>query len=888
MKTFLISLFFLIFSISNAYCTHLKAGDITAARISGNNFRFTLTIYLDSLALVANSSLDEPQATCSVNGTETIVNRLSMISVGNGTWQNTYILDNYFLSPGVYTISYTENFRNKNILNINGGTSTDNVPFYIETKVNFDVFMGLNRSPVLLLPPIDVAVAGQKYIHNPSAYDFEGDSISYQLVQPKQSGSTNVPKYINPNEVTNTGTFTLDPVTGDMVWNTPVKPGLYNVAFLITEWRNGEILTIIERDMQIKVVSSTNRPPGLGAGIDTCIVAGTTFTKNIVATDPDGDQINLISTNSPAAGVYSINPSPATFNLSNGPNPEPNPASGSFSWSTTCSHIRSEPYQVEFRATDVPSVQPPLSDLQYIRIKVVGPSPAGFNVTAVSGAFNLSWNNYSSSFCNTADKMQIFRRECDSTALAVSNCQTGVPTGSGFVKIAEVPISQGNYTDTTNLKLGNKYCYVIAASFPAPSAGQSLPSNMDCGTLLLDQPVLLNVTIDSTSVLNGRITVRWTQPQVLPVPGPYEYIVFRASGLKGTNYFPIDTITDINQTSIVDSTVNTLDSVYNYIVKFYYNNGQTFKGSTDPFSTVQLTSKPGSGKVFLNWTSTAPFNNIYFRIYKYVNNVPVLFDSIPASGKSGSYTDTGLINKVTVCYFVENVSKYCDLNLISPLVNRSQKICETPRDSTPPCPPTLFIKLTDCAGPQVFKNDLNWINNPAANCNHDIMGYNLYYAQYEGDDLEFLKFIPSDTFYADVDSLSLSGCYEVTAINYYGVESARSNRVCMDNCSFYKLPNLITPNGDLSNDSFRPFPVPRNVEKVNFFVYNRWGMLVYHSDNDINLNWRGITGDGHRLSDGIYYFLAEIKFYRRLRREDENLKLKGWVEIINSNESTGR
>jgi len=302
---------------------------------------------------------------------------------------------------------------------------------------------------------------------------------------------------------------------------------------------------------------------------------------------------------------------------------------------------------------------------------------------------------------------------------------------------------------------------------------------------------------------------------------------------------------------------------------------------------VQLTAKPGSGKVFLSWTSTVPCNHIYFRIYKYVNRVPVLIDSIAALGKTGSYIALGVPNKDTACFFIESVGRYCDLSLPL-LLNRSEKVCEVPRDSTPPCPPTLFIKPIYCDSIKVFENDLHWINNSSANCNHDIMGYNLYYAQYEGDDLTFIKFIPSDTFYVDIDSLSLSGCYEVTAINYYGVESARSNSVCMDNCSFYKLPNLISPNGDLLNDFFRPFPVPRNVEQVNFFVYNRWGTLVHHSTNDINLNWRGVSGDGHQLSDGIYYFLAEVKFYRRLRREDENLKLKGWVEIINSNESSGR
>lgn len=428
---------------------------------------------------------------------------------------------------------------------------------------------------------------------------------------------------------------------------------------------------------------------------------------------------------------------------------------------------------------------------------------------------------------------------------------------------------------------------MIAASFPAPSSGESLPSAMECATLLLDQPILLNVSIDSTSVLNGRITVRWAKPQVLSLPGPYLYIVFRAPGMTGKNYFPIDTVTDINQTSIIDSTVNTADSAYNYIVKFFYNNGVSLKGTADPLSSVRLTSKPGDTKVFLNWQVSGQFDYTYFRIYKYVSGLPVLIDSVKASGKSGNYIATGIQNKETACFFIETVGRYCDLTLPL-LLNRSEKVCETPRDSTPPCPPVLFIKPIYCDSTKVFENDLHWINDPSASCNHDIMGYNLYYAQYEGDVPVFIKFIPSDTFYVDVDSLSLSGCYEVTAINYYGVESARSNRVCMDNCSFYKLPNLITPDSDLHNDSFRPFPIPQNVEQVNFFVYNRWGKLVHHSDNDINLNWRGVSGDGHQLPDGVYYFLAEVKFYRRLKKEDEELKLKGWVEIVNSNEASGR
>ncbi|MFL5729094.1 MAG: gliding motility-associated C-terminal domain-containing protein, partial [Cytophagaceae bacterium] len=425
-------------------------------------------------------------------------------------------------------------------------------------------------------------------------------------------------------------------------------------------------------------------------------------------------------------------------------------------------------------------------------------------------------------------------------------------------------------------------------AFPAPSSGESLASNMDCASLLPDQPVLLNVTVDSTSQVKGRITVRWTQPSVLPGPGPYEYVVLRAPGLSGANYVPLDTISNLSQVYFIDSTANTKDSTYHYAVKFYYNNGLSLKGTSDLLSSVRLTSVAGDGKVFLSWQVNSQFDYSWFRIYKYVNGTPVLVDSVAASGKSGKYTATGLVNKDTSCFFVETVGMYCDPGIPSPLLNRSETTCEVPRDSTAPCPPTLFIQSIDCTAPPVFKNELNWVNNPAITCNHDIMGYNLYYAEYEDETPSFFKFIPVNTFYTDIDSLSLAGCYEVTAINYYGVESARSNRVCMDNCSYYKLPNMFTPDGDLYNDQFKPFPVPRNVENVNFFVYNRWGKLIYHSSDNISLNWKGVSGDGDKMPDGIYYFLAEVKFYRRLRKEDERINIKDWVEIIRGDEPTGR
>jgi len=76
-----------------------------------------------------------------------------------------------------------------------------------------------------------------------------------------------------------------------------------------------------------------------------------------------------------------------------------------------------------------------------------------------------------------------------------------------------------------------------------------------------------------------------------------------------------------------------------------------------------------------------------------------------------------------------------------------------------------------------------------------------------------------------------------------------------------------------------PFRCPLFVEKVDFKVYNRWGELIYESDDDIYLNWDGTNHNGKELSNGLYYYTATVKFFR-LNAEDEILELKGWIQLM--------
>lgn len=76
-----------------------------------------------------------------------------------------------------------------------------------------------------------------------------------------------------------------------------------------------------------------------------------------------------------------------------------------------------------------------------------------------------------------------------------------------------------------------------------------------------------------------------------------------------------------------------------------------------------------------------------------------------------------------------------------------------------------------------------------------------------------------------------------------------------------KVPNIITPNGDSLNDSFKPL---FSCKPTHLQVFNRWGTLVYET-KDYHNDWSGKS-----LPDGVYYYLL---------RDTDDRRAKGWVEV---------
>ncbi|MDX5346040.1 MAG: gliding motility-associated C-terminal domain-containing protein, partial [Hymenobacteraceae bacterium] len=119
---------------------------------------------------------------------------------------------------------------------------------------------------------------------------------------------------------------------------------------------------------------------------------------------------------------------------------------------------------------------------------------------------------------------------------------------------------------------------------------------------------------------------------------------------------------------------------------------------------------------------------------------------------------------------------------------------------------------------------------------------------------------------------------KITAVDIAGNESEFSNTVCKDNCIFFLLPNIITPNGDEYNEVFRPDPRSTFIKSTKFTVYNRWGQRVYEGSSDPLINWAGTDNKNNPLADGVYYYNAEVEFFR-LNPEESKQTFKGWVEI---------
>ena len=946
-----------------AWATHLRAGDIQAKpdTVTNNPRRvfFKLILYTDNSSSVpadyATVFYGDGTSSCGLGVPRSGPRRA--IPGNTDTSVNIYYFDHVYPSTGSFTVSYIGENRNPGVLNMDNSVNTN---FFISTTITIDPALGRNRSPILTAPAVDKAGLRQVYLHNPGAFDADGDSLAFHLRSSQMvplgitgtqgapcagTGNNNpvavpVANFRYPNDPSITGAanpavqvpfggvpagvpglpavFVQDAFTGQITWNAPVALGFYNVAFEVEEWRRTPLgrrkIGLVIRDMQIIVTASNNLRPLITVPADICVVAGTTVTGNVTAVDDatGGAQQTPIS-----LFAYSGIIPPATFRQSQTGPPQ---AQGTFTWQTDCSNVARQPYLVVFKAQDSPAAPvAPLIDEKPWRITVVGPAPQNLKAVPATGALTsavLTWNSY---ICTNASQIYIYRK-VNSSNFVPGPCDTGIPASAGYTRIGSVAASATTFTDNNldnngvaqGLDRGQTYCYRIYAEFPLPAGGASIASQEACVSFQGNAARIVKVDVENTGLNTGQMQVCWTRPRPAgggTFDGTPSYVLSRGEGLAPTAFTPIATLSSLADTCDTDTQLNTQDLQYTYKVEFVRtfpagDSRPPVREASPAASSVRTSAVPATAAataVRVSWTYNVPWDNaarpaIVFRRTGSTGAF-VRIGTAPTTTTGGTYTDSDptLVKGQTYCYYVQTDGQYPGIAYLSSLQNRSQVRCLELR--SPPCTPKLTLEPTNCdelaARPQYptpndrYTNRLSWtLSDTPTGCEANVTGYRVYYRPTPTGAFSFLGTTTQPS-YVHSDLEASGGCYAVQAVGNGGVLSDTSNVACQDNCLFFVLPNVFTPNGDNQNAVFRP----KNnspVRRVHFQAFNRWGVKVFENtttgSDPVLINWDGggpvgetATGTGRKAADGVYFYLAEVEFadFNSTKRT-----YKGWVEII--------
>lgn len=98
----------------------------------------------------------------------------------------------------------------------------------------------------------------------------------------------------------------------------------------------------------------------------------------------------------------------------------------------------------------------------------------------------------------------------------------------------------------------------------------------------------------------------------------------------------------------------------------------------------------------------------------------------------------------------------------------------------------------------------------------------------------------------------MTGVYRVVcAVSSDSCTCDSSEVTVQISASYLNVPNVFTPNGDGQNDEFRV--AYTSLKQFHIWVYNRWGKLVYESDDPAK-GWDGMIGR-RKAAEGAYFYV---------------------------------
>jgi gliding motility-associated-like protein len=779
----------------------------------------------------------------------------------------------------------------------NGNINTVSNPDYENLCVesNLNKSLGNNSSPLFSFDPISFLCMNQTTCVNSGATDIDGDSISYELINPLTSNSANTivtwpsgvpnvgPYYMGcPPPMSNiqylTGWNYLNPVTGTTSFNqnngdlclTPTQPEISVVAVRVKEYRNGVLIGTVIRDMQVMVLANcSNSNPDLGdisggtsTKSDTTVCPDVPLLLSINVTDPDGNNVNVSYSNSIPGATVSVTGNNTTN------------AVLTFAWTPTQSQVSPSPFC--FTVNPIDDHCPYFGNSSrtyciYVQNPSVNVSTAGPFCGSVA-PFNMTGNPNSNGTWTWSG-----------TGITNSNLGTFDPSvagqGAHWVKY--------EFTDNVGCK-GEDSTLVNINGSPVADGG---PDTSICasGTVNLQ--------------LGGSPTGSWGT-------GPYSF------SWSPANYLWNATIPNPSLTSNIDTTFQVVvtdalgctDTAFVDVAYF----GQP---SADAGANLSVCSN-GFNSDTLGGLPTAVGGTGPYE-YLWSPSTWVSADSIAnpiiIAGNTG--TVTVIVTDSNGCTDTDSVTvSYSP----SPSADAGPDIASCGQNlDTIGGVPTAFggtAPYTYQWFPYEGLDDSS-LANPHLNFDQDTIyivevtdangctALDTVFAEFIGINADFdmtpvSNFAPTDVAFDNnsdgateydwdfgdggtSDNTSPnhyyngSGSYVVQLIAYNdktGCLDTATKILVLDGASQIYVPNVITPNGDGENDQF--MIMAKNIEKFKCVIYNRWGTELYKFD-EVQNNWDGYTYAGKKVPNGTYFYLITAK-----GADESEYNFKGTFSIL--------
>jgi uncharacterized repeat protein (TIGR01451 family) len=311
-----------------SFASHNAGGELTYIHLGGLDYQVRCVLYRDCFGIPAPTSitLNIESGSCSQSfftnlnalpgtGLEITYPCPSAQTTCNGGMSPGFQKWEY---EGVVTLtgpcpdwifSVADCCRNSSITTLNGAAG---LGLYLEARLNNQ--NGDNSSAQFTVAPIIIACTDQDLTFNNGMIDPDGDSLVYSLIAPRTDVNTSViynPGYSSSQPLTSSPQITLDAITGDFfIHPTALEGGV--IVYQVLEYRNGNVVGSVIRDVQMYTVVCTNLTPTItginGTSLNSIyVLAEQPFCFNVFCYDGDSnDSLTMISDNGIPAGVFTI------------------------------------------------------------------------------------------------------------------------------------------------------------------------------------------------------------------------------------------------------------------------------------------------------------------------------------------------------------------------------------------------------------------------------------------------------------------------------------------------------------------------------------------------------------------------------------------------------